>query len=612
MMSSGPKLDAAARLEALEAQGKQRLASWHSMKPRSGSWLATSRKASGLSGLSQSSCMEEDLVAKLKTQALMNMVATLRGDGGEETPKPCSWVSEAETVQGDRKASPHSGRSRCTDAESGCSSPPWSRYWGQGHETESIFNMEPLHLSGTPPPPQPEQQSAPEEAPRETSPHASPSGAAGEQPGAAGGRQRPSSPPEPSARPLSLEQTWPQSLEMRGRREEWQIDIEEVSLAEKLGEGDCAVVYKARWRSMVVVAKMLRHTHEHSRDNSCLTADKARADIINEVDILSHLRHPNLVLFLGACLSRDGRICVLSEFMDTGTLEDYFQTMSARTGTTFRAPTEHVLSWALDLGQALCFLHNCSPAIIHRDLKPANLLLGLGMKLKVGDFGLSRVKTHGGEMTDGYRMTGLTGTLRYMAPEVMKPARDGSSKYDEKVDIYSAAQIVWYMCMGEQPFGELGTDTVMTGVIKGLRPDLYSVERRNGKEIADFIRCGWALDPRKRFSAEEMVTMIKQIRVAVREKVKGKWGKRVSPMPLLRKVRSGVSRAVLRISQRKKDPIADRDARHHGSGMSSATFSDDFSLGSDDEVSSGGDDGEDARGLSAEDLAALTHRLDLS
>ncbi len=61
------------------------------------------------------------------------------------------------------------------------------------------------------------------------------------------------------------------------------------------------------------------------------------------------------------------------------------------------------------VGQALCFLHNCKPAIIHRDLKPANLLIGRGMKLKVGDFSLSRVKCHDMKV---YKMTGRTGTLR--------------------------------------------------------------------------------------------------------------------------------------------------------------------------------------------------------
>jgi len=68
--------------------------------------------------------------------------------------------------------------------------------------------------------------------------------------------------------------------------------------------------------------------------------------------------------------------------------------------------------------QALCFLHNCNPVIIHRDLKPANLLLDDHMKLKVCDFSLSRSMKRS-KLSNPYKMTGCTGTVRYMAPEVM-------------------------------------------------------------------------------------------------------------------------------------------------------------------------------------------------
>ena len=50
---------------------------------------------------------------------------------------------------------------------------------------------------------------------------------------------------------------------------------------------------------------------------------------------------------------------------------------------------------AIELSRALGFLHNCNPPIIHRDLKPANLLLTASGRLKVCDFGLSRVKDAG-------------------------------------------------------------------------------------------------------------------------------------------------------------------------------------------------------------------------
>ena len=64
-----------------------------------------------------------------------------------------------------------------------------------------------------------------------------------------------------------------------------------------------------------------------------------------------------------------------------------------------------------------------------RDLKPSNLLVAAGDRLKVADFGLSRVKRRGAARggPGAYAMTGRTGTLRYMAPEVLRGAGDRKS-----------------------------------------------------------------------------------------------------------------------------------------------------------------------------------------
>jgi len=319
-------------------------------------------------------------------------------------------------------------------------------------------------------------------------------------------------------------------LAVRARREMWRLNREEIVLEEKLGEGDCAVVHKAKWRGMDVVSKQLRDVSEYTAIGSkpgdspptasCLSAEKARADLANEIQILSHLRHPNLVLFLGACLNdKGGVICLVSEYMEGGTLEGLYHREATALGHPYCPPRKQVLAWAQDLSQALCFLHNCDHPVIHRDIKPANLLLCRGI-LKVGDFSLSRATgTH--ERNKAYRMTGRTGTMRYMAPEVMMMESDGCSSYDEKVDIYSAACIMWFMCMGEKPFGNLPAVTVMEGVTRGLRPDLYSVEHKHGRDMAELISNGWAMDPRDRMSGEEMVARVKMARDATEVRVGG-------------------------------------------------------------------------------------------
>ena len=97
----------------------------------------------------------------------------------------------------------------------------------------------------------------------------------------------------------------------------------------------------------------------------------ARADLINEISVLSRLRHPNLVMFLGACTVKEPLI-IISEYLSGGNLEDYLikKRKGGAKGKPWMPPPKQVLSWSTELARALCFLHGCNPVIIHRDLKP--------------------------------------------------------------------------------------------------------------------------------------------------------------------------------------------------------------------------------------------------
>lgn len=249
------------------------------------------------------------------------------------------------------------------------------------------------------------------------------------------------------------------------------LGLQELVFGGKIGEGEGGVIYRAEWRGLEVVAKMLRTEED---DLSNIASDVARQDLVNEISILSRLRHPNLVMFLGACTIGEPLV-ILSEYMPGGNLEDY---LSKRKYDNKKKPSplpgKNIYRWSVELARALCFLHNCTPPIIHRDLKPANLLMDECGHLKVGDFGLSKVRELA-SVSGSYTMTGNTGSYRYMAPEVFK----NSPEYDEKVDIYSTAMIIWYIAMDQRPFDRVPADRVAHEAChSGLRPSLESVRPR--------------------------------------------------------------------------------------------------------------------------------------
>mmetsp|Transcript_49126 Transcript_49126/g.76621 ORF Transcript_49126/g.76621 Transcript_49126/m.76621 type:complete len:395 (+) Transcript_49126:580-1764(+) len=236
-------------------------------------------------------------------------------------------------------------------------------------------------------------------------------------------------------------------LHVRGRAEAWEVPDHEIKIIRKIGQGMGGEVHLCRWRGLDCAAKLLTN-------NDCKTSVEYM-DMINEISTVSHLRHPNLVLFLGAVTVKEP-LLILSEFMAGGSLEDRMVMKRKELGHFWRPNRSQAYRWMMDLSRAVCFLHNCTTPIIHRDLKPGNLLLTDDDRLKVSDFGLSKTLKKVKEDGTPYTMTGNTGTKRYMAPEVVL----SNPHYDEKVDIYSMAMIFYFIVKGERPFEHTDPDLI--------------------------------------------------------------------------------------------------------------------------------------------------------
>ncbi|KAK4792855.1 hypothetical protein SAY86_023290 [Trapa natans] len=198
--------------------------------------------------------------------------------------------------------------------------------------------------------------------------------------------------------------------------EEIEVATEYFAKSHKIGEGGYGPVYRCFLEHTPAAVKVLRPD-----------AAQGRSQFLQEVEVLSCIRHPNMVLLLGVCPEFG---CLVYEYMANGSLEDR---LLCRGGTP-------PLSWQLrfkiaaEIGTGLLFLHQTKPEpLVHRDLKPANILLDSNFVSKISDVGLARlVPPSVSDTVTQYRMTSTAGTFCYIDPEYQQTGMLGV-----KSDIYS-------------------------------------------------------------------------------------------------------------------------------------------------------------------------------
>ncbi|CAO2818127.1 unnamed protein product [Amaranthus hypochondriacus] len=258
---------------------------------------------------------------------------------------------------------------------------------------------------------------------------------------------------------------------------------EEITLGERIGLGSYGEVYRGDWRGTEVAVKRFLDQDIYG---------ESLEEFRSEVRIMKRLRHPNVVLFMGA-VTRPPNLSIVTEFLHRGSLYRLLHRPNNQLDERRR------LRMAFDAARGMNYLHSCSPVIVHRDLKSPNLLVDRNWVVKVCDFGLSRMK-HSTFLSS--RST--AGTAEWMAPEVLR-----NEPSDEKCDVYSFGVILWELCTLQQPWGGMNPMQVVGAV--GFQHRRLDIPDTVDPAVADIIRRCWQTDPKLRPTFTEIMAALKPL-----------------------------------------------------------------------------------------------------
>ena len=278
------------------------------------------------------------------------------------------------------------------------------------------------------------------------------------------------------------------------------IDIQPVDLAKPLGKGGFGIVYKGSYQLAPAAIKELLVPNLSARE---------LIEFTQEAEIMAGLHHPNIIQLYGFTGTAPYRMVM--ELMPNGSLYDVL-----RSGDPVDWPQR--VSWAIDIGAGLHYLHTRQPQIIHRDLKSLNVLMSRNNEAKLTDFGLALAKlrtttatlTSSAKGKQAVEPTGAVGSTRWMAPELFSELEP---TYNQATDMFSYAVVLWEIAAREIPYPNVRADSIIEDAIqKGKRATIQPDWRDSFKTLMALC---WDQSPNKRLSAQKAVERLKADLVAL-------------------------------------------------------------------------------------------------
>ncbi|XP_039099608.1 serine/threonine-protein kinase Nek4 isoform X7 [Hyaena hyaena] len=204
-----------------------------------------------------------------------------------------------------------------------------------------------------------------------------------------------------------------------------------------------------------------------------------------EAQLLSQLKHPNIVTYKESWEGGDGLLYIVMGFCEGG---DLYRKLKEQKGRLL--PESQVVEWFVQIAMALQYLHE--KHILHRDLKTQNVFLTRTNIIKVGDLGIARVLENQCDMAST-----LIGTPYYMSPELFS-----NKPYNYKSDVWALGCCVYEMATLKHAFNAKDMNSLVYRIIEGKLPPM---PKDYSPELAELIRTMLSKRPEERPSVRSIL-----------------------------------------------------------------------------------------------------------
>lgn len=289
------------------------------------------------------------------------------------------------------------------------------------------------------------------------------------------------------------------------------LDFKDINFIDKIGEGAHSFVYNANIDNNVLVVKVMKHIFSNCTISYC--------EFKSELCYLSRLNNKNIIKLYG--FGVEPTTFIVTEYLENGTLLDFLIKKQDELDNIYyrlykkffkkKYHKENILE-SIDIGLQIAngmkYLHyfaDSNSTFIHRDLKPDNIGFDKDFNIKIFDLGLCTLVKKKKYKDEVFKMSGDTGSLRYMAPEVYL-----KNSYNESCDVYSFGIILWQITTKKIPFQGMNKAEFKDKVILNkYRPKISINWDIN---FSNLLKKCWDDDFRKRPTFIEIVNTLIRIK----------------------------------------------------------------------------------------------------